>query len=407
MTDAKYLAALQENLSLEKEKLALHEKVARQAQEIVDLKTKLLQVEQRVADLHKIAHTLAKGPNGTDSPENIVESKKKMERKSAPKVAEKVLTERAIQNDEDEYGELVCWLVVIRKSHPGSLSSLKKYHRDIIRDATREFLRMKIGDETAARCEVMYQNKTIEPHIPENLIDDFYDWFNDKLDEGLLENEKEKRKSAGGNIKMSPVSHRRKEPLINTSPTVHTLNLIQKQYPDLSFDIKEYSSLMDKYIKKCKNSITADDIIGSELTPNLLTQFLIEFEKYFEQDFRDSNVRFQYYKPQKRQMEKDDEPQPKKPKTSLEPDSTGHIRYTIVLQDMYPDYNRKFSVEKRVDMKRKVKHWLKQKLGDQFSKCMMQITSKGNDNHQTYGISVDLMEEFKKWAIEQFKVMVE
>ncbi|KAJ3321595.1 hypothetical protein HDV06_004010 [Boothiomyces sp. JEL0866] len=401
MTDAKYLAALQENLLLEKEKLALHEKVAKQAQEIVDLKTKLLQVEQRVADLHKIAHTLARGPNGTDSPENIVESRRKIEKKSTPKPSEKVLKERSDhQHDFDEYGELVCWLLVIRKSHPGSLSSLRKHHRDIIRDATREFLKSKIGDEKAARCEVMYQNKTIEPHIPENLIDDFHDWFNDKLDEGLLENDKEKRKSVG-NVRTSPVQiQKKKEPLINTSPTVHTLNLIQKQYPDLSFDIKEYSSLMDKYIKKY-------DIIGSELTPNLLTQFLIEFEKYFEQDFKDSNVRFQYYKPQKRQLDKNDEPQPKKPKTALEPDSTGNIRYTIVLQDMYPDYNRKFSVEKRVDMKRKVKHWLKQKLGDQFSRCMMQITSKGNDNHQTYGISVDLMDEFKEWAIEQFKVMVE
>ena len=56
-------------------------------------------------------------------------------------------------------------------------------------------------------------------------------------------------------------------------------------------------------------------------------------------------------------------------------------------------------------MKRLVKQWLKEQLGDDFQDCLMTITSGDKDNHQTYGISNDLMPSFKIWGKEQLQRM--
>jgi hypothetical protein len=67
---------------------------------------------------------------------------------------------------------------------------------------------------------------------------------------------------------------------------------------------------------------------------------------------------------------------------------------------VYPKYNTA-PLDIRVTMKRKVKSWLKQQLGEQFSSCRMTIPSGENEKHQTYCVPKYLHAQFKEWASKE------
>lgn len=85
-----------------------------------------------------------------------------------------------------EYGELIAWTVMFKKSHPGSLSSLRKAQREVIVDCIQEFLKMRLGARMIKDCVQDVRGKP-EIAIPESLIDDFQSWFNLKIDEGSFQ----------------------------------------------------------------------------------------------------------------------------------------------------------------------------------------------------------------------------
>jgi hypothetical protein len=54
-------------------------------------------------------------------------------------------------------------------------------------------------------------------------------------------------------------------------------------------------------------------------------------------------------------------------------------------------------------MKRKVKQWLKAKLGADFKNCRMVVPTGDNQNHQTYCVPGKFVTEFRSWALQEMK----
>ncbi|KAI8928591.1 hypothetical protein BC831DRAFT_95532 [Entophlyctis helioformis] len=115
---------------------------------------------------------------------------------------------------------LMMWSQVLRTSHPGSLSSLSSGARAVIREAVMEFLSDYLGDVYAKRCVLPHgKNKVMEPAIPVALIEQFHDWFDTRVDDGLLDNASKKRprKSAPGHMESTPA------PASHRSPSGYTI----------------------------------------------------------------------------------------------------------------------------------------------------------------------------------------
>jgi hypothetical protein len=70
---------------------------------------------------------------------------------------------------------------------------------------------------------------------------------------------------------------------------------------------------------------------------------------------------------------------------------------------LVPAFN-KADEDKRIQMKKKVKHWLKRLLDDKFRECVITTQNGSKAAHQTYGIPREKVDEFKHWAS---KVMAE
>ncbi|KAJ3023374.1 UNVERIFIED_CONTAM: hypothetical protein HDU68_008640 [Siphonaria sp. JEL0065] len=68
-------------------------------------------------------------------------------------------------------------------------------------------------------------------------------------------------------------------------------------------------------------------------------------------------------------------------------------KYNSILVKLMPDF-KSLSREARVAIKRGVKLFLQQEMGDHFSECM--FTADGADHH-TYGVPDHLLEDFKAW----------
>lgn len=56
----------------------------------------------------------------------------------------------------------------------------------------------------------------------------------------------------------------------------------------------------------------------------------------------------------------------------------------------------------RVEIKRRVKKYLKDLLGSQFDSCIIKIEKNG-ESHHTYGVDTAHVPEFKDWARELLK----
>jgi hypothetical protein len=83
-----------------------------------------------------------------------------------------------------ELGDLVPWTVVFKRSHPGSLSHLRQKQREIIQQAIKDFLIKNISAELEQQC----YGEDGKICIPESLIEPFQTWFDQKIDEGILDN---------------------------------------------------------------------------------------------------------------------------------------------------------------------------------------------------------------------------
>ncbi|EGF82873.1 hypothetical protein BATDEDRAFT_34500 [Batrachochytrium dendrobatidis JAM81] len=113
-------------------------------------------------------------------------------------IAPVVNTSPAQSSDNDfcldaSENKLISWTTVIRKSHPGSLSHMRPSTRDVIRSAIRDFLTSIIGSKNTALCIVFDKSNRSEPAIPEIMLPAFLIWFNNLLDNGLLENNRKSK----------------------------------------------------------------------------------------------------------------------------------------------------------------------------------------------------------------------
>ena len=189
--------------------------------EILDLKTELLQTEQqlslktieldnvlKVLDKMGLKEEVEKALGESDdvgasrslskkgrspgklpilkSPTKDITSEKagKLKPSSWPeKTREKSKSPERELLDLSKVGELLPWTVVFKQSHPGSLSHLRKQQRDTIQDCCKEFLVLKLGSSDGCVATV---KGTEQVAIPEELVDEFLEWFDVKVEEGVL-----------------------------------------------------------------------------------------------------------------------------------------------------------------------------------------------------------------------------
>ncbi|KAJ3239454.1 hypothetical protein HDU78_002843 [Chytriomyces hyalinus] len=71
-------------------------------------------------------------------------------------------------------------------------------------------------------------------------------------------------------------------------------------------------------------------------------------------------------------------------------------KYNAVLVDIMPNF-KTLSREARIAVKRGVKLFLQQGMGDRFRECM--FTLEGAEHH-TYGVPDEMLAEFRDWAVE-------
>ncbi len=110
--------------------------------------------------------------------------------------------------------DLILWTDVIRKSHPGSLSSLRKKHRDLIVDSFKTYCLNQYG-------QVFYSSDKNIVSIPEKIVPGFLTYLNKRIDEGLLDS-KSTTASPAVNVKFpqdrKDTSKQAKEPTLVTIP---------------------------------------------------------------------------------------------------------------------------------------------------------------------------------------------
>ncbi|TPX71980.1 hypothetical protein CcCBS67573_g06019, partial [Chytriomyces confervae] len=70
---------------------------------------------------------------------------------------------------------------------------------------------------------------------------------------------------------------------------------------------------------------------------------------------------------------------------------------TLVLIDIMPEF-KPLSREARIAVKRGVKLFLQQEMGDRFRECM--FTLEGAEHH-TYGVPDEMLAGFRDWAVKE------
>lgn len=79
-------------------------------------------------------------------------------------------------------------------------------------------------------------------------------------------------------------------------------------------------------------------------------------------------------------------------------------KYTVLLRQIYPAYTQ-LATEIRLDMKRKVKGWLKLNVGKDFGQCRVLIDD-GGKGHVTYCVPNHFETFFLKWAQEEINAII-
>jgi hypothetical protein len=146
---------------------------------------------------------------------------------------------------------------VFKKSHPGSLSHLRKQQRDAIQQAIKEFLIKNIGNVLEKEC---YNDEGMIC-IPESLIEPFHNWFDQKIDEGILDSTPKavtptapRRQSHANNtlVERAPA----KEVVKNFIPGnefAQTLSdVAEKEYPDVVISLSKFMNLIESF---CQDGI--------------------------------------------------------------------------------------------------------------------------------------------------------
>ena len=73
-----------------------------------------------------------------------------------------------------------------------------------------------------------------------------------------------------------------------------------------------------------------------------------------------------------------------------------------LIRELLPSFN-KADQKKRVQVKRQVKNWLKEKVPDFENVCSLVTTNGSSSNHQTYCVPQYLQSDFLVWAKDLLK----
>lgn len=212
-----YVALMNQKIQMDEEVISLKRKISEQTEEILSLNKQL-----REQHLLRAAETSAKKARSV-SPVNKIIS-------AGP--------------------ELVPWNVVFKKSHPGQLSYMNKSQKEKITEAVKEFLCERRGSDEGC-YQINSKTHNNEICIPQELIDPFHDWFNDKMDQGLLDNKESAPKRsthATNQIKELAPAKEIVQNFIPGNEFASTLiEIAENEYPEVIISLNKFTNLIESF----------------------------------------------------------------------------------------------------------------------------------------------------------------
>jgi len=97
---------------------------------------------------------------------------------------------------------VICWNEIIKSTHPGSLALMRFPDKFRIEQSVHDFLSTKLNWRDIQYCVALNRQNIPFISIPEDWVDEFSDWFSERVGAGLLDSKvRAKKRSA----KMQPV----------------------------------------------------------------------------------------------------------------------------------------------------------------------------------------------------------
>jgi hypothetical protein len=241
--------------------------------EIASLTQKLTDQSLHILELQQIINEFKEGNNmeqstvlsnvevvNTISMSSAYSVSDQIGHKSSLSMKTVVLGKEEKRNQLQSHGELIPWTIVFKKSHPGSLSHLRKQQRDTIQLSIKEFLIKNIGSVLEKEC---YADDG-KICIPESLVESFQNWFDIKIDEGILDSVPKsvtptgpRRQSHANNtlVERAPA----KEVVKNFIPGnefAQTLSdVAEKEYPDVVISLSKFMNLIESFCQDSKKVV--------------------------------------------------------------------------------------------------------------------------------------------------------
>jgi hypothetical protein len=191
----KFKIVLTESINKDKELIELRQQLAEARQDVLKVTEdyeKLVQCLKSMNLYTKVLETLKDVSSpGIASPIEAEQETREPEKDQAPAP----IPVRRDHSKLDALGELIPYTIVFKRSHPGSLGSLRKNQRETIISAIQDFLKRKVGPDWELCFEDVRGQRQI--CIPQGLIDDFHSWFDKKIDEGILDQAPKQAKRDG------------------------------------------------------------------------------------------------------------------------------------------------------------------------------------------------------------------
>jgi hypothetical protein len=139
-----------------------------------------------------------------------VEPKKKITNRKSQETEKKEKELPPIDIDPTKYVEWnaelqesgICWNEIIKSTHPGSLSHMNFTEKFRIEQAVHDFLSTKLHWKDIQYCVALNRLNIPIIAIPEDWVDEFSDWFSERVGAGLLDSKVKPKKR---NAKMQQV----------------------------------------------------------------------------------------------------------------------------------------------------------------------------------------------------------
>lgn len=302
-------------------------------------------------------------------------------------------------------------------------SQLTKPKRMLLKLTFSRYMIGTLGFDNARKCflpgnKIEGTNERLpELALPEELLEDFAEYFRKALKDGLLqqinENPIKKRKSSIGVSQQleSASSTAKKAKKLSSSPAPDNWKAWSDLIPQITSK-EQISTKMTVYVRNFlqNRSISKQDLKLVNKIPaipaEMQAEFVVQFNGAFGNELAAAEVADMPMMASGEAnipaLQLSGTSPSNSPAEKKNPSETEMKRYNLVLKSIYPDYN-KLDKNKRVDMKKSVKEYLMNSLGsERFTQCIA-ISEINGQTHRTYCVPSEIESQFVEWAIDVLK----